>query len=105
MYTLFQSISNTLPQTAYLKLIDYWLIFSLILPLVIFTVHMAWEMQRANRDRKPNVVVGPTAWSKKSRASGVQSKLAIQALLILVTFLFMVGYWFYAFRVYGAELN
>ena len=26
MYTLYQSISATLPQTAYLKMIDYWLL-------------------------------------------------------------------------------
>ena len=105
MYTLFQSISNTLPQTAYLKLIDYWLIFSLILPLVIFTVHMAWEIQRAQRDQRAEVVVRQTAWSKKVLARRVQSKFAVQALLILVTFLFMVGYWFHAFRVYSAELS
>jgi hypothetical protein len=45
MYTLYQSISNTLPPTAYLKLIDYWLLFSLILPFVIFILHMAWEIR------------------------------------------------------------
>ena len=36
MYTLYQSISGTLPQTAYLKMIDVWLLFGLMLPFVIF---------------------------------------------------------------------
>ena len=36
MYTLYQSISGTLPQTSYLKMIDVWLLFGLMLPFVIF---------------------------------------------------------------------
>ena len=52
MYTLFQSISNTLPQTAYLKLIDFWLLFSLILPFIIFMYHMILEVKRAKLQKK-----------------------------------------------------
>ena len=38
MYTLFQSISASMPSTAYLKLLDIWLIFGLVMPFVVFTV-------------------------------------------------------------------
>ena len=37
MYTLFQSVAFTLPMTAYLKLLDYWLIFGLIMPFFVFS--------------------------------------------------------------------
>jgi hypothetical protein len=41
MYTLYQSVANTLPQTAYLKMIDIWLLAGLILPFFVFMVLIA----------------------------------------------------------------
>jgi hypothetical protein len=38
MYTLYQSITSILPETAYLNLIDIWLVAGLILPFFIFMV-------------------------------------------------------------------
>jgi hypothetical protein len=101
MYTLFQSISNTLPQTAYLKLIDKWLIFSLILPLVIFIAHMAWEIERVKDERKVELEGRQTAWKKMKQ--GNKSKFAVQMLLPLITVLFTIGYWIYAFQIYNSD--
>ena len=103
MYTLFQSISNTLPQTAYLKLIDIWLIFSLILPLVIFIVHMAWEIERVKDERKVEMDGRQTAWKKMKQDRGNKSKFAVQMLLPLITVLFTIGYWMYAFQIYNSD--
>ena len=36
MYTLYQAVSNRLVPTAYIKMIDVWLIFGLILPFCVF---------------------------------------------------------------------
>ena len=44
MYTLFQSIAISLPTTAYLKLLDYWLIFGLIMPFFVFTAEVINEL-------------------------------------------------------------
>ena len=44
MQTLFQSISSSMPTTAYLKLLDYWLIFGLIMPFFVFVVLVFWEL-------------------------------------------------------------
>jgi hypothetical protein len=44
MYTLYQSISGSLPQTAYLKMIDAWLLFGLIMPFVVFLVEVIWKL-------------------------------------------------------------
>ena len=44
MYTLFQSISTNMPTTVSLKLLDYWLIFGMIMPFVVFTVQVSWEL-------------------------------------------------------------
>ena len=37
--TMFISISNDLPKTAYLKMMDYWLVFTLLLPFVEVLIH------------------------------------------------------------------
>ena len=36
MYTLYQAVSHKLPPTSYIKMIDIWLIFGLILPFSVF---------------------------------------------------------------------
>jgi hypothetical protein len=41
MYTLYQSVADTLPQTAYLKMIDIWLLAGLILPFFVVMVLIA----------------------------------------------------------------
>ena len=36
MYTCYQSVSITLPPTAFIKMIDIWLIFGLVMPFSVF---------------------------------------------------------------------
>ena len=48
LYTLFQSISNTMPPTAYVKFLDVWLIFCLIMPFLIFIIEVTWELIKEN---------------------------------------------------------
>jgi hypothetical protein len=51
IYTLYQSISQTIPKTAYLKLIDYWLIFCLLAPFVIFIIESGWYLDQAKKSK------------------------------------------------------
>ena len=44
MHTLFQSISESMPTTTYLTLLDIWLMFCLVLPFVVFTIEVVWEL-------------------------------------------------------------
>ena len=43
MYTLNQSVSSKLPTTAYMKLIDVWLLFGLLLPFIIIILLILME--------------------------------------------------------------
>jgi hypothetical protein len=38
MYTLYQSVASSLPQTSYLKMVDLWLLVGLILPFFVLIV-------------------------------------------------------------------
>lgn len=50
MYTLYQSICASLTPTAYLKMIDYWLFFCLLMPFFSFLIEVFWMMQKKQRD-------------------------------------------------------
>ncbi len=60
--TLFISISNSLPRTAYVKLIDIWLIFCLFIPFIEVLLHTITdvlredvrEMKERSRNRSSN---------------------------------------------------
>ena len=41
--TMFISIAESLPKTAYLKMMDYWLVFNLILPFIEVLIHTYME--------------------------------------------------------------
>ena len=46
MYTMYQSISVAVTTTAYLKFLDYWLFFCLLMPFVIFMIETYWFLQK-----------------------------------------------------------
>ena len=52
--TLFISVSNSLPPTAYVKLIDVWLIFSQLIPFVSVLLHTFMDNMRSERGREIN---------------------------------------------------
>ena len=52
MYTLYQSASSSLPKTAYVKMIDTWLIFGLVVPFIIFLILTLIEMLNDDDDDK-----------------------------------------------------
>ena len=43
LYTLYMAVSNKLPPTSYIKLLDIWLIFGLTLPFTVFFLHVLIE--------------------------------------------------------------
>ena len=106
MYTLFQSISNTLPQTAYLKLIDLWLLFSLIVPLIIFIIHMIWEMKSTKGSEmqtieKPSGTAWTSATGTTSKTNGLSYRQAVQIMVPLASALFITIYWAHALNIYN----
>ena len=44
--TMFINVSNNLPQTAYIKMVDLWLIFNLVLPFASVLLHTYMDTLR-----------------------------------------------------------
>ena len=52
--TLFISVSQSLPPTAYIKMVDVWLIFAQMVPFVEVLLHSWIDMHRVDEDREIN---------------------------------------------------
>ena len=46
LVTLFISVSDSLPRTSYVKLIDFWLIFNLLVPFIDILLHTVIDALR-----------------------------------------------------------
>ena len=54
LVTMFISISTSLPKTSYIKMVDYWLIFTLLLPFVEVLLHTYIESLNEDEERTIN---------------------------------------------------
>ena len=52
--TMFINVSNQLPKTSYIKMMDVWLIFNLIVPFVEVLLHTYKDMLREEENREVN---------------------------------------------------
>ena len=83
LYTLFQSISANMPPTAYLKFLDIWLIFCLIMPFIIFLIEVAWELSQQKQNNEV-----------KSLHSNTQSFKAKSKIFLLIGIPLLCGIFF-----------
>jgi hypothetical protein len=72
MYTMYQSITGELIKTAYLKMIDYWLLFCLLMPFIIFMMEIYLLLQR-NQLRKSSA----KGWVTDERLVYKQKKVSL----------------------------
>jgi hypothetical protein len=97
MYTMYQSISQSLPQTAYLKFIDVWLIFCLLVPFVVFVAQVFLKIEMP---RKVSTKQSKKCTSNKKELQGTFRKPNIRHHLIIfmpsLTLLFIAGYFIVA---------
>ena len=53
--TMFISVSNNLPTTAYVKMIDIWLIFNLLMPFILVLLHTYMDSLRTDKKEEGEV--------------------------------------------------
>ena len=93
MYTLYQSVSITLPPTAFIKMIDIWLIFGLVMPFCVFFLLVIIDHLPAPRP-------GETDISKLSQIRKVMVIFS-HVVLPIVILLFAVSYLVTAILIYN----
>ena len=85
MYTMYQSISAAMTKTAYLKMLDYWLLFCLLTPFIIFMIEVFWIMKTSAKEelRKRRF------WKA---AESILSQRSVKIIVPAITCLFMMIY-------------
>ncbi len=99
-FSSLQGVSQTLPKTAYLKFIDYWLIFCLIVPIAVFLTEIAWELDHNKKERE-SVQIRKNWLSEKPEQIRIPYQRPVQFLLIGLTIAFTLGYSALAFSYYN----
>ncbi len=85
MYTMYQSISESLIKTAYLKMIDYWLLFCLFVPFLIFMIEIYWLLQKTH-----NLNATAKGWVIDENQKSCQRKqIRLSALGITILYIFI----------------
>ena len=52
--TMFINVSNNLPKTSYMKMMDVWLLFNLLYPFIVVLIHTYMDTLRDDEDREVN---------------------------------------------------
>ena len=52
--TKFINVSNNLPKTSYMKMVDVWLLFNLLYPFIVVLIHTYMDTLRNDEDREIN---------------------------------------------------
>lgn len=94
MHTLYQSTADVLPTTGYIKLIDIWLIFGLVLPFVVFTSLIMIRVI-------PNLRMVEKKLNSPKIQAMVQNTLMVG--LMVITAMFIIFYFIFAFNQYWGE--
>ncbi len=87
MYTMYQSISASLVKTAYMKMIDYWLLFCLLTPFVIFMIEIYWLLLKRAKGIK-EITKG---WITIANVSGLKRNV-VRYSTYIVSILFVIAY-------------
>ena len=51
---MFINVSNNLPKTSYMKMVDVWLLFNLLLPFIEVLIHTYMDTLRDDEEREIN---------------------------------------------------
>jgi len=94
MYTMYQSINDSVMKTAYLKMIDYWIIYCLLMPFIIFMIEVFWLMTNTQNHKKPS-----KEFIKANKGKD-DSRNVIKFFTYSFSFLFIIAYGFIAFLMH-----
>ena len=94
MFTLHQNVQSKVPYTAYLKFVDYWLIYGTLLPFIVFATLVFWELGSGDKKVQDQV----HELGKGSKVKRNHFKTIPKIALPIVTIIFTLAYTIVAFK-------
>ena len=92
LYTLHQSIMAQMPATAYLKFMDYWLIFCLTIPFIVFLILVLWNLMNELNEDNVQTLEKFESFNRRKQ----QCKKTIQVGLSMISAICILGFAIYA---------
>jgi hypothetical protein len=98
---LTQGVAAGVPKTAYLKLIDVWVFFCLLVPFIVFLIEFTWEAKKNKEEQKLRELATTTAqaWSSCPERKKIMKghpktiyRSQVQFLVVAFTITFVTGY-------------
>ena len=83
--TMFINVSNSLPKTSYMKMVDVWLLFNLLYPFIVVLIHTYMDTLRNDEDREINHH-GKTIQVNDENGDKMDSDSVIRVSLLKLTF-------------------
>ena len=89
LVTMFINVSNNLPKTSYMKMMDVWLLGNLMYPFIVVLMHTYMDTLRNNDDDK-RLDDGTESRRIKKLLFWKRASILYSPVLVLV---FMIFYW------------
>ena len=74
--TMFINVSNNLPKTSYMEMVDVWLLFNLLYPFIVVLIHTYMDTLRNDEEREINHH-GKTIQVKDEDNEGTDSRIQV----------------------------
>ena len=84
--TMFINVSNNLPKTSYMKMVDVWLLFNLLYPFIVVLIHTYMDTLRNDEDREINHH-GKTIQVNDDNGDKTESNSVIKVVLLSLYFI------------------
>ena len=87
---MFINVSNNLPKTSYMKMIDIWLLFNLIYPFSVVLIHTYMDTLRNDEMKISNNDMNKDVRAKKLHRAQKMSRVSIPGILLISSILYWI---------------
>ena len=95
--TIFIDVSNNLPKTSYMKMMDVWLLFNLIIPFMVVLIHTYMDTLRKSDDEDKDDIKTLSRHDMEQRKQKTKRLNFLQRVSLiynpLIALLFVSLYW------------
>ena len=93
--TIFIDVSNNLPKTSYMKMIDVWLLFNLIIPFIVVLIHTYMDtLRKSDDDDEPEILTRSEMEMRRQKAKRLNFLKRVSLIYNpLIALLFVSLYW------------
>ena len=87
---MFINVSNNLPKTSYMKMVDIWLLFNLIYPFSVVLIHTYMDTLRNDEMNSSSNDINKDVRAQKLDRAQKMSRVSIPGILLISSILYWI---------------